>query len=112
MRTFLLFMVLTTFETAIYARNNSRILESVTASERAMTLATIINRTGRECDEVIQTFLQGYDKEEAAYWNVSCSNGKSYNVQVQSDPNTNSRVLECEIMKTMGVECFKKFNDR
>jgi len=112
MKVFLMAIVLATFGAAAYAENDSRVLESISVSERAMALAAIVHRIGRDCGEVTQAFLQGYDKEDAAYWSVSCSNGQSYNIQVQSDPNAVSRAIECGVMKSMGTECFKKFSDQ
>jgi len=55
--------------------------------------------------------MQGYDKDDAAYWNVSCNNGQSYNVQVPANPSAKTRIMECSIMKAIGVECFKKFSN-
>lgn len=110
MKSRLMFVVLLAFASAGLAKNNSRILESVSAKEREATLTAIIDRSGRECGEITQSFLQGYDKADAAYWSVSCSNGASYSIQVQSDANAVSRVVACGIMKVMGVECFKKFS--
>ena len=111
MKVILMAIVVAMFGTAAYAGNGSKVLESVKESERAEALAVIVHRTGIECGEVTQSFLQGYDKEDAAYWSITCSNGQSYGVQVQSDPNAISRVLKCSIMKSMGVECYKQFSD-
>ena len=89
----------------------SSLLVSMSALERASTLANLLHQSGNGCGEATRTFLQGHDKDDAAYWNVSCSNGQSYNVQIPSDPSANTRILECDFMKLIGVECFKEFSD-
>ena len=60
---------------------------------------------------LLELFLQGFDKDKAAYWNVKCLNGRAYTIQIPSDPFANTRILDCNIMKSLGIECFKKFTD-
>jgi hypothetical protein len=74
-------------------------------------LASLVHQSGKACGKATRTFLQGYDKEDAAYWNVACENGRSYCFQVPADPAANTRILDCSFMKSIGVECFKKFNN-
>lgn len=50
--------------------------------------------------------LPGHDHD--AYWNVKCTNGKSYVVQVS--PTGAGQILECSMLKAVnGGHCFKKF---
>jgi hypothetical protein len=107
-----MFTLLATFGATTYASNNSSVLEKISSPERIATLTTIIRNSGVECDEITRTFLQGYDKDGAAYWSSSCSNGRSYIVQVQSDPYAISRVIDCAVMKIRGYECFRKFGSK
>ena len=65
----------------------SKLLESKSSSERASLFANLLHQSGKGCGKATRTFLQGYDKDGAAYWNVSCSNGQSYNVQVPANPS-------------------------
>ena len=101
-------IALTLLSFTVAANEMSKILELQSAGERASTLAALLHQSGKACGEAVRTFLQGYDSDGAAYWNVACSNGLSYNIQVPADPTANTRILDCVIMKAIGVECFKK----
>jgi len=92
----------------VSANDISKLLESKSSSERSIILANLLHQSGKSCDKATQTFLQGVDSDDAAYWNVFCSNGQSYNIQVPSNPSVQPGILECSIMKDIGVECFKK----
>ena len=76
--------------------------------EKAVVLQNLLNESGKECGNAIKTFMQGHDKEDSVYWNVLCSNGKSYSIQIPADPAANTRILECDVLKAIGIECFKK----
>jgi len=93
----------------VCANEVSKQLESMPASERANALAGLLRQSGRDCGNSTRIFLQGYDREDSAYWNISCSNGRSYNILVQSNPLANTIIMECSAMKDIGIECFKKF---
>jgi len=108
MKVFVGAIVLALFSLPVAANEMSKILESQSPTERASTLTTLLHQSGKACGEAVRTFLQGYDSDGAAYWNVACTNGQFYNVQVPDDPAANTRILECGIMKAIGVECFKK----
>lgn len=94
-----------------YANDVSAILEAQSLSQRAVTLAKLLHQSGKSCGTVTRTFLQGFDKEDAAYWNAACSNGQSYNVKVPANPSAKTRILECEILKIIGTECFTKLQN-
>lgn len=111
MKAFLILITLAVYCSAAYANDVSKILESKSASSRAEVLANLIHQSGKGCGKATRTFLQGYDKDNAAYWNISCSNGRSYNIQVPSEPSAKTRILECSVMKAIGVECFEKFSN-
>lgn len=93
-------------------KDANKFLKSQSTSQRASILTSLLLQSGKECGKVTRTFLQGYDKDNAAYWNVSCVNGQSYNIQVSSDPSANIRILECDLMKAItGVNCFEKLTN-
>jgi hypothetical protein len=94
----------------VCANEISKQLESMSTSERADSLANILQQSGRDCSSVFRVFLQGYDSADAAFWNVSCSNGQSYNILVSANPEANTIIVDCSNMKAIaGIECFNKF---
>jgi len=64
-----------------------------------------------ECDSVVRNFFQGFDEDESrnATWNVACRNGRSFSITVYNDSAGSTKILDCAILKLVGVECFKKF---
>jgi hypothetical protein len=42
-----------------------------------------------------------------AYWSVRCKDGRSFAIQIA--PNAQLFVVDCEVLKANGKECFKKF---
>lgn len=111
MKYLVLFITLSIFSLSVKANDVSKLIESKTSSERASILANLLHQSGKGCGKANKTFLQGYDKDNAAYWNVSCNNGQSYNIQVPESPSAKTRIMECSIMKAIGIECFTKFSN-
>ncbi|MDP1615684.1 MAG: hypothetical protein Q8L68_07780 [Methylococcales bacterium] len=89
-----------------YANVANEILLSRTSDQKTQILSNIINAAGEPC-LAIESFFQGMDLYDAAYWNVACSNGKAFTIQIASD-STNT-IFPCVAMKSIGAECFKKF---
>jgi hypothetical protein len=108
MKYLVVFIVLIILSFSAEANKTSEYLESISPSEQASILLKVINHEKHRCDKLTRTFLQGYERDDAAYWNVSCGNGHSYNIQVQPSKSLVTRVADCELMKKAGVECFKK----
>lgn len=105
------FTLLVLFALPASANELSDLLESQSESERAASLGDVLSQSGKSCGEVTRTFLQSTDRDDAAYWNVQCSNGSAYNIQVPADPAAKTRIMECELMDVIGVPCFKKMED-
>ncbi|MGB5471938.1 MAG: hypothetical protein WBQ78_00495 [Gammaproteobacteria bacterium] len=94
----------------VCANEVSKQLESMSSSERANALAGFLQQSGRDCSNVFRIFLQGHDSEDVAYWNVTCSNGQSYNILVNANPEANTVIVDCINMKALaGIECFQRF---
>ena len=57
-------------------------------------------------------FYRGIGKtglaKDKAYWAVRCANGKSYMVEISPDARGSTSVLDCPILKAVGIDCFKK----
>ena len=92
-----------------FANEGHQLLLSQTKDERATTLAGILQTSGKTCATVSRSFLQGTDEHQAAYWNVECSEGETYVIQIPV--NSQTRVLECKIMAMIGVRCFTRFDN-
>ncbi len=92
-----------------FANEGHQLLLSQSKAERAITLAGILQTSGKACAEVSRSFLQGTDENRAAYWNAECAGGETYVIQIPVSNQT--RVLECKIMAMIGVECFTRFDN-
>lgn len=91
-----------------FANEGHQLLLSQSKAERATTLAGILQTSGKTCETVSRSFLQGTDEaNQAAYWNAECSGGETYVIQIP--PSNKTRVLECKIMEMIGVKCFTRF---
>ncbi len=90
-----------------FANEGHQLLLSQSEAERAITLAGILQTSGKTCATVSRSFLQGTDEDQAAYWNAECSGGETYVIQIPV--NNRTRALECKIMARVGVECFTRF---
>lgn len=93
-----------------YANIANDILLSRTAEQKTQILSNIINSAGEQCTP-IRSFFQGVDRSDAAYWNISCSNGKAYVVQIANDKKATNTIFSCISMKSLGAECFKRFGE-
>lgn len=105
----LLISILLVGSSFAYANEVSQALEQMTEANRAATLALLLKQSGESCDKAVRVFKQGADKDNAVYWNVACANGMTYGIQVADDAAGNTRVMSCELLKMLGIECFKAF---
>jgi hypothetical protein len=85
---------------------NDRLL-SMPLAERATTIA---NNVGQNC-EGTETFPMGVTTtgkaKGFAYWSVRCKDGRSFAIQIA--PNAQIVVVDCQVLRANGKECFKKF---
>lgn len=92
-----------------FANPGHELLLGQSPVERATTLAGILDASGKACAEVSRSFYQGEDEDRAAYWNAACSGGEAYVIQIPPDSQT--RVIECQIVELIGVACFTRFGE-
>jgi len=64
--------------------------------------------SGQKCGRVTRNFYQGINKGEA-FWSVECSDGSQYGVLVKPDANGSTRIMDCGVMKMLGVKCFERW---
>jgi hypothetical protein len=85
-------------------------LMKLSPTDREAMLTTFMRSSGEKCALVTRTFFQGFDSRRNAYWNVRCSDGGAFVIQINSDAQGSTRILECSMMKLVGGgQCFKKF---
>ena len=77
--------------------------------DRSEALAIFVQSSGHPCRTVARTFFQGEDDKGNVLWNVECSGGVSYVVQIKNDVKGSTRVLACNRLEAAsGMRCFKK----
>ncbi len=81
----------------------------ISEGKQKEVLSEILNKSGYGCGTASKVLLQGEDRDGAVYWNISCSNGQSYSIQIPPNPQENTRILECSIMRVLGINCFEKW---
>ena len=86
------------------------IISAMSETDRRVALASFMRTSGESCARATRTFFQGFDKSGNAFWNVGCSNGRSFSVMIYNDSVGSTRILDCKVLKALTkVECFKKF---
>ncbi|MCW8470876.1 hypothetical protein OQJ19_09455 [Fluoribacter gormanii] len=104
----MMMLFLLAFTSCDYANIANDILLSRTSEQKTQILSGIINSAGESCI-AIESFYQGVDLNDAAYWNIACSNGQSYVIQIANDAAATTTIIQCTAMKSLGAQCFKRF---
>ncbi len=68
-----------------FANEAHNLLMQMSPHKRSQTLAHLLATSGKDSGQAIRSFFQGFDKDKAAYWNVECSKGAAYNIQIIDD---------------------------
>jgi len=97
--------ILTSFA---YANVASDILASRTRDQQAQILGNIINAAGEPCTPG-QVFFQGLDVYGAAYWDIACSEGRAFVIQIMNNAAATTTIVRCNAMKSLGATCFTDF---
>jgi hypothetical protein len=85
-------------------------IEKMSNSDRNTTFTAFLKNSGVDCGSVTRNFFQGFDKSRNAFWNVACSNKKSYIIMINNDSVGSTRIMSCDVLKAVNAgECFKKF---
>ena len=85
-------------------------IEKMPDKDRNSTLTTFLKNSGEDCGSVTRNFFQGFDKSRNAFWNVACSNKKSYVIMINNDSVGSTKIMSCAVLKAVNAgECFKKF---
>lgn len=79
------------------------------AAARNNLFQEVIAGTNADCSLVTQTFYQGMDRKNTAFWNARCKEG-DYVVAISANETGSTRVLSCAMLKrAKGGKCFTKF---
>jgi hypothetical protein len=105
---YIMAFILLIFISCLYANIANNILLSRTSEQKTAILSNIVNSAGEECIP-IRSFYQGVDIYDAAYWNLACANGRSFVIQISNDDEARTTIFQCEALKSLGAECFKRF---
>lgn len=84
-------------------------LLSLSESQRKAIFAKYLSSSGEKCGSVTQTFFQGLDHDDRAYWNARCANGNTYMIQVDDDAGGSTKIMDCSLMAALGTPCFTKW---
>lgn len=80
-------------------------------TKRNSTLAHLVQGSDNVCLGE-SNFFQGFDESTNAYWNVRCTNGEAYLVQVLNDAAGSTQILSCSILEEVGGNpCFTTFQE-
>lgn len=83
-------------------------LAAMSEIDRSEILAIFVEGSGQSCSTVARTFYQGLDTKRNAIWNVECSGGQSYVVEIKNDRGGSTRALSCRTLRAAGGgTCFK-----
>ena len=94
---------------AVWANPAQDRLAAMSEVDRSEALAIFVQSSGHPCRTVARTFFQGEDDKGNVLWNVECSGGVSYVVQIKNDVKGSTRVLACNRLEAAsGMRCFKK----
>lgn len=104
--TLLALLVISPF--AVHANEGHALLAAMEPAARMEALGKLLTRSGYPC-AVSRVFFQGFDSDNAAYWNASCKDGNAFSVQIADDADGNTRIMDCAVLKAIGVRCFSKF---
>ncbi|KTD13604.1 hypothetical protein Lgra_0896 [Legionella gratiana] len=91
-----------------YANIASEILSSRTSDQQVQILGNIVNSAGEPCVP-IKSFFQGLDLYGAAYWNVACTDGRAFVIQIANNAAATTTIIRCSAMQSLGSPCFKGF---
>ena len=87
-------------------------ISKLSETERRAVFSGFMEKSSEICN-VKKTFFQGQSGGGDAFWNIKCSNGKAWVIQINNDATGSTRILECSVLEAMNAgKCFKKFKNQ
>ena len=73
----------------------------------------MMQREGEKCPSVNRTYFQGISKDGAAFWSVSCTGGKDWQLMIKNTAQGDIKMLDCGTIKAIGGgTCFSAFKKK
>ena len=85
-------------------------LMSQSEYDRKMILGIAVLTYNYKCDCPKESFFQGFDLIETAYWNLSCEDGNCYRITIKNDAEGLMDVVPCRDLYPTETPCFQKFD--
>lgn len=103
-------LVVFSVPTLALANKAHGMIEKMPDKDRNTTFTAFLKNSSEDCGSVTRNFFQGFDKSRNAFWNVSCSNKKSYVIMINNDSVGSTKIMSCALLTAVNAgECFKKF---
>ena len=96
-------------EPKIFETKGNDIIMKLTEKDRRLLMRDVLANSGKSCNGVDKLFFRGFDADNAAYWSVGCFGNQDYQVQIPDDPKAKTKILECELLKSLNIDCWTKF---
>lgn len=110
----LVVFVVSEASSAAYAqthRNEAvRLMNTLAPDLQRFALARTVQSAGEKCQEGNRHLFLGYDQQNAGYYTVACTNGRAYQVQIGAGKGGATKILSCDILKAVKVDCWQKFS--
>lgn len=86
------------------------VLVEMSESERRKFFSVYLRENGEPCSNVVKTFFQGIADDQAAFWNVECTNGRAFGLRIKADAEGSVQITDTEMLELMGLPLWEKWD--
>jgi len=102
-----------TVTTAANANPINDQIAALTEEKRQTIFSRMMQREGEKCANVSRTFFQGSASDRSAFWSISCTGGKDWQIMIKNTAEGDIKMLECATLKAVGGgQCFVAFKTK
>ena len=88
-------------------------IAALTEEKRQTIFARMMQREGEKCPEVSRTYFQGSASDRSAFWSISCTGGKNWQIMIKNTAQGDIKMLDCATLKAVGGgQCFVAFKSK
>jgi hypothetical protein len=99
--------------TTAHANPISDQIAALTEEKRQTIFARMMQREGERCSDVSRTFFQGSANDRSAFWSISCTGGKDWQIMIKNTAQGDIKMLDCATLKAVGGgQCFVAFKSK